>query len=61
MAAKESKEVKEVKEPRYSKRQLIKDGRYSADVLEALLEDGAEYTEKEVEKKVTEFWKREVK
>lgn len=55
----EKAETKAAQE-KYTKRQLVKSGKWSVDVLNAILED-KEYTVAEVDKAVNNFLKRSVK
>lgn len=55
--------VTKQKEPVFTKSQLIKSKRYAdrTDILNVILEDGKNYTIKEVEKLIDGFMKKEVK
>lgn len=55
--------VTKQKEPVFTKSQLIKAKRYAdrTDMLNVILEDGKNYTIKEVEKLIDGFMKKEVK
>ncbi len=55
----EKAETKAAQE-KYTKRQLVKSGKWSVDVLNAILEDNKEYTTAEVDKAVNNFLKRSV-
>lgn len=64
MATKKEKEAATVDEPKFTKKQFVKDSRKCAryrDYLNAQLKDGAKYTKAEVESMIEKAFKVKIK